>query len=266
MYQYKKFVFCVAAMAFVISSCQKATTALPTSGVADLTIVDAIPNSAPVIPIINTTEPIMWFVGAARLYYPGYNQYSPVAGNDTVYAVQYTDTSDVGSKSTGQMFYGILPLARGGIYSLFLCGTDTTDPDYLFTQDSLPYHSPADSTVGIRFVNLSTGSNPISINLEGSPFGSEVSDLPYKGITGFKNYLSNSSITYGSYLFVIRDLATGDSLTQFLLQGFNNSNGVGLSDPNTGNPSVFKNVTLAVIGQPGMNAAVPQTVMEIDNY
>jgi hypothetical protein len=177
-----------------------------------------------------------------------------------------SDTLDLGPKTLGQMFYGILPLKAGKIYSLFLCGTDTTAPDFLFTTDSLPYHAPSDSTVGIRFVNLSTGSNPISINLEGTGNGSEVGNLAYKAITGFKNYLSNSSMTNnGGYLFVIRDASSGDSLTSFSLSG--NGRVVGLADPNIGNNAlVFKNVTIAFVGQPGSNVIVPQMAILVEDY
>jgi hypothetical protein len=263
------FILCII-INLIVLGCQKTTTAPSATGVADFTVINAIPTNYAVTTVINTSQPIMWFTNAPDIYYgiEGYNyfKYSVVPGNDTVYVVQITDTLDVGPKASGQMYYGILPLNKGGIYSLFLCGKDTTSPDYLFTIDTLPYHGPNDSTAGIRFVNLSAGSNPISINLEGSANGSEVSNLGYKGITGFKDYISNSSVTYGGYIFVVRDVATGDSLTTFSLNGFGNSSGVGLSDPNTGGPLVFKNITIAFTGQPGANASVPQSMFVIDNY
>jgi hypothetical protein len=258
-------IFC-AMMAFVVLACQKSTTAPSATGVADLTVVDVIPNNVGVIPVMNTTQAIMWFASANTIYFPGFYQYSPLAGNDTVSVLQCTDTLDIGPKTTGQMFYGILPLKKGGIYSLFLCGSDTSSPDYLFTTDTLPYNSPADSVMGIRFVNLSTGSNPMSINLESSPIGSEAGNLPYKGITGFKQYISNSSIS--DYLFVVRDAATGDSLTQFDFRagGGSFNNGYGLTDPNNGNLLTFKNVTIAIYGSEAVGSTVPLSAMLIDNY
>ena len=233
-------------------------------------MVNAIPNSAPVIPVINTSKPIEWFAGANKIYYTLFYQYSPLAGNDTVYVVQNTDTLGVGPKATGQMYYGILPFKKWGIYSLFLCGTDTTSPDYLFTADTLPYHGPSDSTVGIRFVNLSAGSNPININVEGSPNGSPISNLSYKGISSFENYICNSSVQNSNYTIVISDAVTGNTLLS--LTGYWGGlgtigyPGIGLYDPNTGAPLVFKNGTFAFIGQPGPNAAVPQQLIFIENY
>jgi len=249
------------------SSCQKVGTVPTVEKPAAFTVVNVIPNSAPVIPVINTTSAslIDYFSNANAIGYNNYYEYSPPSGNDTVYVVQRnSDTLELGPKSAGLMFYNILDLKAGSIYSLFLTGADTSSPDYLFTTDSLPYQSPTDSTVGIRFVNLSTGSNPISINLEGSPNGSEVGSLPYKSITGFKNYLSNSTVTNSGYLFVIRDFASGDSLTSFNLNGIGIGNGVGLMDPN-GNPLVFRDVTIAVYGSES-SMSTPLMTMLVDNY
>jgi hypothetical protein len=250
-------------------ACQKAGTVPSASAPAALTIVDAIPNSYYPSPVINTTSAIQYFYSAAYMGYGGFLELSPPAGNDTVYVVDYNnDTLDISPKSANLLFYGLLKLNVGGIYSLFLTGADTSSPDYLFTTDTLPYHSPLDSTVGVRFVNLSTGSAPMSINLEGSPDGSEVTNLPYKGITGFKKYISNSTVTNNSsaYIFVIRDAATGDSLCYFGLSGIGNGNGVGLTDPNNNNPLTFKNITIAIYGSENLSSNNPLSVMVIDDY
>jgi hypothetical protein len=246
-------------------SCQKATTAPNVSGVASLTVVNVLPNSNPVIPVINTSSSITWFATAQKVYFGSYNEYSPISGQDTLYAVQNSDTLNIGPKDPGMVFYGILPLERGGIYSLFLCGADTSSPDYLFATDSLPVFKASDSLVGIRFVNLSTGSNPISINLEGSPNGSEVSSLHYKGITGFKNYFSNSNVTNNGYLFVIKDAASSDSLTSYNLQGVGLGNGIGLMNPFTGSVLVSKSITIAIYGSE-TNVNFPLTVMLIGDF
>lgn len=246
----------------VTSSCQKTTTAPAVSGVSSLTVINAIPNSVPVIPVVNTSEAIEYFSNVQQTVgYGNFYEYSPLSGNDTMYVVQdNSDTMGIGPKAAGLMYYNIAELKNAGVYSLFLCGTDTSSPDYLFTNDSLPYYSPSDSIVGIRFVNLSAGSNPISINLEGNPSGSEVGNLPYKGITGFKRYPCNSTIT--NYLVVVRDAVTGDSLTQFDFGSRNN--GYGLVNYN-GTLLTFKNVTIAVFGSE-TNINIPLQTMLIDDY
>jgi hypothetical protein len=244
-------------------ACQKSTTAPSESGVAAFTVVNAIPYSEPVVPVINTSSTIMYFHSAKSISYGHFYEYSPIGGDDTVYVVQRnSDTLNLGPKASGLMFYNITEMNKGGIYSLFLCGADTTSPDYLLTTDTLPYYNPADSVLGIRFINLSAGSNPISINLEGNPDGSEVDNLSYKNITGFKNYVTNSTIN--NYLFVVRDEVSGDSLTQFVLGG---NNGYGLTDPNNGNLLLCKNVTVAVYGsESSTNRRFPLRTMLIDNY
>jgi hypothetical protein len=165
------------------------------------------------------------------------------------------------------MFNGVLNFKAGSLYSLFITGADTTSPDFLFVQDVLPVIK--DSAVGIRFVNLSTGSNPMSINLEGSSIGSEVSNLAYKGITSFQQYVNNSTTV--DYFFVVRDAATGDSLTQFdFLASGSSNNGNGLIDPsnslNNGTLLTFKNITIAVYGSESANSNNPLSTMLIDSY
>jgi hypothetical protein len=265
-YKSKLIYVLIAGTTCIQGGCQKTGSVPSTFGVASFTVVDAIPNTYQIIPVINTSGPIAYFNNAQSIYYGSFGEYSPPAGSDTVYVVHDDDTLDVGPKAAGQMFYGILSFSKRNSYSLFLCGSDTTSPDYLFTNDTLPYHEDNDSTVGIRFVNLSTGSSPISINLQGNPNGSEVRGLSYKGITGFKDYSSSSLISSSSqgYTFVFRDAVSGDSLTSVQLTGRNGL--AGLTDPNGTGQLTFKNITIALIGQPGINAVVPQGAMVIDDF
>jgi hypothetical protein len=264
---YRSIFIIVSGIACIGVACQKSGTDSSVFGVAAYTVINAIPNSVPVIPLIGTSSAMLYFSNAQEIAYGGSYEYSPLGGNDTVYVVQGNgDTLNVGPKTAGLMYYNVLKLKIGSIYSLFLCGADTGSPDYVFITDTLPYHGPTDSTVGIRFVNLSAGSNPISVNLEGSGNGSEVKNLSYKAITGFKDYICNSSLTNGGYLFVVRDGVSGDSLTSFNLAGIGSGNGVGLSDPNNGNPLVFKNVTIAIYGSEGIASSNPLSMMLIDNY
>ena len=246
------------------SNCQKSISAPAVDGPAAFTVINAIPNtsSSGIVPVINSSEAIMWFQTASNIGYGSFYEYSPQGGNDTVYVVQGNgDTLNIGPKASDLLFNNVLTLKTGGIYSLFLCGADTSSPDYLFSTDTLPYHSSTDSTVGIRFVNLSSDSNPISINLEGSPNGSEVGSLLYKGVTGFKDYISNAEVS--GYLFVFRDAATGDSLTQIQLT----SSGSGLTDYNNSNNLLtFKNVTIAFYGSTNSSSGNPVSVMMVDNY
>jgi hypothetical protein len=264
----------VAIVILAGTGCEKTETAPSVLKPVAFTVVNCIPNSQPIIPVFNAGSSIEYFRHALAIWYPGngypsFNEYSPPGGMDSVFVVQQNDTLDIGAKAPGMMFYSVMNLNPGDIYSLFLTGADTSSPDYLFTTDSLPHYGSGDSTVGIRFVNLSTGSNPMSINLEGSSNGSEVADLSYKGITAFKRYVNNS--TTMDYLFVIRDAATGDSLTQFdFLQSGSNNSGFGLTDPsngsNNGNLLTFKNITIVIYGSENPASNFPLNATLIDNY
>jgi hypothetical protein len=244
----------------ILQGCNKHTSTSPFP-VASLNVVNALPNSAPLILVQGSISSVIGdFSNIGPLSYAATAVLTPMSGPETLYAVQSNaDTTSVGSKAPDFMFNGELNFKAGSLYSLFITGEDTTNPDFLFVQDVLPVQT--DSSVGIRFVNLSTGSNPMSINLEGNSTGSEVGNLPYKSITTFKDYVCNSTIN--NYLFVVRDVATGDSLTQFVL---NSNNGYGLTDPNNGNLLKFKHVTIAVYGSESITSSNPLNTMLIDNY
>ena len=136
-----------------------------------------------------------------------------------------------------------LELPIGSIHSLFLTNT-LVQPDSLFTTDIPPYHPTTDSSIGIRFVNLSTGSGPVSVDIQGQPNGSEVISLPYKGITDFKNYSARATIS--SYKFEFKNAASGAILATYTMSGVNN--GVVNSSQNQ---LRFRNFTIVLKGLPG---------------
>jgi hypothetical protein len=269
----KKAFYILLAVVLIIvqflSSCSKQTSVSPYP-VASLNVVNVLPNSAPLILVQGPISSVIGdFSNIGPLSYASTAVLTPRSGSETLYVLQSNaDTATIGSKGPDFMFNGVLNFKPGSLYSLFITGTDTTNPDFLFVQDVLPVI--ADSSVGIRFVNLSTGSNPISINLEGNANGSEVANLPYKGITNFKKYINNSTTI--DYLFVVRDASSGDSLTQFdFLASGSSNNGYGLTDPsnspnNNGTLLTFRSVTIAVYGSESINSNNPLSTMLIDDY
>jgi hypothetical protein len=152
---------------FILSSCTKLTSGVAYP-VASLNVVNVLPNSAPLILVQGSiSSAIGEFTKIDPLSYAATAVLTPMSGSETLYAVQRdADTTTVGGKGPDFMFNGVLNFKAGSLYSLFITGVDTTSPDFLFVQDVLPVIK--DSAVGIRFVNLSTGSNSMSINLEGS--------------------------------------------------------------------------------------------------
>jgi len=176
-------------------------------------------------------------------------EYSSYSGNVPLSLANYPDTAHI--------IYNLnLNLPIYSIHSLFLTGT-ITNPDYLLTTDKLPIHK--DSTTGIRFVNLSTGSSPVSVDIQGDANGSEVASLVYKGITDFKTYAANSSAN--DYTFEFRDAASGTLLANYTMPSFNPVD-------NNGNPSqyLFKNVTIVLFGLPNGSGSAAQQTMLVNNY
>lgn len=256
--------------ALLLQSCTKQVVRIPTQPLASLNVVNALPTSTPLILVQGSTAPVKSYIipgdpssGSSRnftnvgaLSYASIAVLSPNAGSDTLYAVQQnTDTSTIGGKVPIFMFNGVLNLSAGGLYSLFITGKDTTAPDYLLVRDTVPLHT--DSTTGIRFVNLSTNSSPVSVDIRGQANGSEVSSLSYKAITGFKSYAATSAIS--RYTFEFRDMASGNLLASYTLTGVNT---IAPTIPNT---VLFRNLTIALIGQPS-GGTVPQQCILINSF
>ncbi len=243
------------------ASCSKQSSPPPPSS---LTIINAVVGSAPLVTNFSGTDPITWYLGADKIAYNTFstsdyydnNQLASYSGMQQLALYQYPDTL----QKDKPLFNLALNLPSGSINSLYLTGTVDT-PDTLFTVERLPFHAVSDSGAGIRFVNLSPNSAPVSINILGKDNGSEVAALPYKGITGFKSYPASQDIS--SYTFEFRDAATGTLLTTYIADGINNAE----SDPYF--PAKIwrsKNTTLALLGLQGGSGAAAQTVLMINNY
>jgi hypothetical protein len=99
---------------------------------------------------------------------------------------------------------------KGDLYSLFISGYSDA-PTWLLTKDILPQH--ADSTTGVRFVNLSPNGIRLSVNISANIDGNLIDDLPYKTSTEFIALPAKGEVD--SYLFEIRDANTGEQLTAF---------------------------------------------------
>jgi len=108
-------------------------------------------------------------------------------------------------------YQGTLKVADLDNYSLFLGGASQTQVDAVLIKES--YHNYDDSVCGVRFINLSPNSNPISVNLAGSANGSEVASLAYKSYSDFKQYPATQA--NASYVFEIRDVTTGNAITTY---------------------------------------------------
>jgi len=241
-----------ATLLCVLAACKKSDVP-SASTVASLNLLNATVGASPIIVQFNNKSVFFSTITSSNeLSYGSSVILSPVGGNIPTALTQSTDTVHT-------VFKGNLNLQNFNIYSFFLAG-NTAQPDTMLVHDQLTYYAPTDSVGGVRFVNLSTGSSPVSVDIQGQPNGSEVQNLPYKNITAFNTY--SATHANSSYVFEFRNASSGTLIASYTISGVNNSTGVNTSS----NTFRFKNHTLALIGQPGGTGAAAQKIILMNNY
>jgi len=128
-------------------------------------------------------------------------------------------------------YTGNISVDKNAYYSLFLTGTSPSAVDNVQIKETYTRTYP-DSTFGVRFINLSPGSNPISVNIKGAANGSEVGTLAYKAYSDFNKH--PAKLVNPSYIFEFRDQVSGLLLTSYTLT-----------------TPYFHNVTLCLRGKTG---------------
>jgi hypothetical protein len=218
------------------------------AGTASLCIVNAVPDDRPLVPNFTESGYISYIIGrriAYNLFQLPESQYSSYSGSQRVRLFLFPDTTE----KDAPLFDLRLELPVGSINTLFLMGTPSA-PDTLFIRDEIPYFAAGDSVMGIRFVNLSAGSRPVSVNIKGLSNTPEVNSLEYKNITGFKRYPVTAAI--GGYIFEFHDAVTGDLITSFDTGDIHGEN--------TGK-WIYRPLTLVFQGIPAGTGSQAQTVM-----
>jgi len=228
-------IFISALVLFAVGACSKTKTVVsPVS----INIIHAMPDGNPILPVFGN-EKVSYYSSAQTISYGGYQLYSQMSNDGILSVVSLGDTSRTIYKET-------LSFMPGYIYSLFMAG-DTIKPDVLLSQDTIPLFN--DSSVGVRFVNLSIDKTPLSIAIEGNVSPEpEFSSMQYLKISSFKKYSANSLIP-GNYTFEVRDDLTGDVLTTF-----------------TWTYVVSKSNTLVISGSKDPNSSTPMTIFPVNNY
>jgi len=184
----------------VFSSCKKENANV---GVVSLNLIHATANMDNIAVSFSAT-PIPYYQNPANIGFATNYEYGLPPGMQALSVLSSDDTAKVA-------WAGILNMQPGKIYSFYLTGQKGRI-DTLFQQDLIPVYT--DSTVGVRFVNLSPDSKPVSINRTGSA-SKEVVNLGYKQISTFKNY-SGATDVGGAYEFEIRDQQTDNVLATFV--------------------------------------------------
>ena len=241
-------------LATVLVSCGKESVAPP--GTASLNIVNAVVGSSWLAPNVKGELPFDFY--RLRLVQYGQfsttnNHYSSYSGEQPLWIYNYPDTTD----KDVPLLKMKLQLPIGSMHSLFMTGT-LARPDSLLTEDHLPYHRLGDSTTGIRFMNLSPGSRPVKVVIQGKN-KPEVTSIAYKTMSDFIIYPVNTY--YGDYVFEFRDAASDAVITTYTATGIRNP-----PVPPNRHPWLYQNATLALIGVPGGTGAQQQTVMVVNYY
>lgn len=200
-------------------------------------------NAAPDVPSLNvnlTSTPIAYSLYQQPIYYATSWEWGLPPGDSPIVIISSLDTSNA-------LFSGNINLKAGGIYSLYILN-GIAKGNALFLQDSIPVYQ--DSLAGVRFINLSPDSHPITINLVGnSPSIKEFGPLSYEQISSFKAYNAKSMNTNGFYDFEVRDQDTGDLIATYSWQF-----------------SLFKNNTIVISGFVNPLNSSPLTLFPVNNY
>lgn len=128
------------------------------------------------------------------------------------------------------------------MYSLYVYG-QLNNTEGMLINENLPYH--ADSTCGVRIINLSPNSPALNVTLSTTPTINEVSSIAFKDHTEFKIYPAKAANT--TYVFQVRKAIDNSLITSYTL-----------STPR------FANVTLVIRGLIGGNPALGITLVKND--
>ena len=201
-----KYITALIIIVMVIASCKKETTSFPTASA--LNVINAS-ETAPSVTVNFTFNPIAFSKwqgpNQSPFTYGSSIEFGNLSGNLPIELMASTDTIHPFYKNT-------VNFPAGSTHSLYVIGNGN-QPETLLLQDNIPSYQ--DSTSGVRFINLSPDSQPITINLQGNPPSqTEFLSLAYKQISSFKGYSARSAVG-SSYTFEIREAASGTLLTTF---------------------------------------------------
>ncbi|WP_127131080.1 DUF4397 domain-containing protein [Pseudoflavitalea rhizosphaerae] len=228
-------------------------------GASSLAVINCVVGSRPLVTNFNGSGKHIAYLQANRMAYHSYqtnnNLFGSYTGMQKLALFQYPDTLEKDQPLLDLRLH----LPPGSINTLFLTGT-VDEPDTLFRTEEIPYIPSGDSIMRIRFVNLSPGSEPFSVNLAGNPPGSLAAGISYRSMNGYTSL--PVSVNLPEYIFELRDAATGVLIATYTTKGINND---GEYKPNAGNYAntwVYRHFTLALTGLPkGTGDAAPSVLL-----
>lgn len=222
----------------VIFACKKDTN--PSYNTSSIIVVNAVEEPANIVVNFSDTA-LPYYLDQEPISFASSIQYGIPSGKTPIVVVASSDT-------TQPLTTMSVNLIGGGIYSLYIAGSGIpqTPVNAFLLKDTIPAYS--DSVAGVRVINLSPASAPVSINLQGnSPVQTEFSNLAYEAISNFRSYPDTAGIT--QYTFEVRDQGTGNLLTTFSWVF-----------------TLFKNNTLVICGSEQAGSVTPISVFQINNF
>lgn len=189
-----------------LAACSKSTHIDPPASITIVNALAQLPTGKTIIPVLGTADPIIYFTSAKTIAYGTAGYYSPQQGNNSLYVVKSSD-------STNPILRSEFDVTSGSMYSLYISG-DTLKPETLFVQDILPSFN--DTSAAVRFVNLSPASEPVKINIKANGAAKpEFTSIAYRQSSDFKVYPAGSTASGLKYIFEVRNEATDALLVSY---------------------------------------------------
>ncbi len=235
----KKIIYSLFAIA-LFAACKKST--VETSPLASLNIINAS---------VNVAAAKVNFTGPAGVNYYNLITATTAYGANTAFGVNANTTVPLtiinSPDSTKIIYNNSLSFSNGDVYSLYLAGQATAVDTILRKETAIP--SFQDSSCGVRFINLSYNSTPISVTLSTAATTpiTEFSGLAYKAQSVFKTM--SATVANNTYTLPVRDATTLALLGSYTLTV----------------PRFF-GCTLAWIGQTGATGTNAPKVIRVNNY
>lgn len=222
--------------------------------VTSLTLINAVAGSAPLVTDFTENGYLPSYYSALQVQYGIYSNSFRLPIEKELQPLrlfQYPDTTS-GRKA---LFDLKLRLDKGSANTLFLTGT-VDHPEYLISTGMPPAHQVADSTFGVRFINLSYQSRPVDVYVTRGTGEKTVDGLAYKSLTDYKRFKALAAS--GNYTFEFRDPQTQNVLASYVFDEVGKA---------SGNLWRFRNFTLAFIGLPGITQGdQKQNALLVLNY
>ncbi|BAV07686.1 hypothetical protein FLA_3717 [Filimonas lacunae] len=222
-----------------ITACHK--NEIKVTALASLNIVNAAASSGAVKVKFEGGTPNYYSQVTTAINYASNAAYSVLANSRTT--LQIAATSD----TTTPVVQTQVQLPVGSMYSLLLCGKSKSI-DTLWIKENFAAY--ADSVYGVRFMNLSVNSKPVSIKRK-STGATVASSIAYKGYSSF--YTFPCTVQALSEVFEVRDAASDSLLGSYEFKS-------------TVPPPRLNNCSIAWVGETGTTGATAPKTQRINHY